>query len=154
MALSRVFSRPKMLSQYLIRPIRSVHHVKVHADESHIAPPTHGHKCYPFLVKGCPKETRFAKTDERGQYLRIDMPGVKQEGLKLTLKGSTLFFEGDAPVDPEFGDFETTGRKYGGSFEFFPAENVDLDNIQCKISAGVLRLFVPHKNFEHEISGY
>ncbi|OMO93592.1 hypothetical protein COLO4_16790 [Corchorus olitorius] len=142
MALSRVFSRPKMLS-HVICPIRSVHVV---AEESNIAPPPPGHKCYPSLVKGCPKETAFNKTDEKGHYFRIDMPGVKKDGLKLTLKGSTLFFQGDAPVEPEFGDFETTGRKYGGSIEFTPAEIFDLGKIQNKISAGVLRLFVPHKN--------
>ncbi|OMP12741.1 hypothetical protein COLO4_02812 [Corchorus olitorius] len=148
MALSRVFSRTKMLRP-VINPIRSVHHVDVHADEAHIAPPTtQGHKCYPFLSSGS-KETVFGKVYlGKGSYLRVDMPGVKQDGLKLTLKGATLFFEGTAHAEPEFDDFDDKGseRKFKGSMEYYPVENYSFDKIQSKISAGVLRVFVPFKN--------
>jgi HSP20 family protein len=90
----------------------------------------------------CPPANIFSKGDE--YIVEMEMPGVKKEGLDITVEGNELSVTGnpsstELPGDPIY--CETSGGRFQRSFEL--SNDVDTSKIQADLKDGVLRLRLP-----------
>jgi HSP20 family molecular chaperone IbpA len=77
--------------------------------------------------------------------LLADMPGVKQDGIDITLEQNILTIYGRAEV-PELSGYSLTYAEYGtGDFRrvFALSNEIDRDGIQATMKNGVLKLILP-----------
>ncbi|KAK3011885.1 hypothetical protein RJ639_012911 [Escallonia herrerae] len=91
----------------------------------------------PFLRKGDTK-TLDTKQEDDGFRLRLDMPGVGRDAVKVWVENGVLFVKGF--------DMTETARFYNGGvlLDDKPLE-LDLDQIEVEIKNGVLKVFIPKK---------
>ncbi|KAJ0267316.1 Alpha crystallin/Hsp20 domain-containing protein [Hirschfeldia incana] len=68
-------------------------------------------------------------------HVRIDMPGLSREDVKLSLKQDTLVIKGENQEEGE-------GRKYSSRIEL-PEEEYKADEIKVEMKNGVLKVVVP-----------
>ena len=82
---------------------------------------------------------------EGGFVLFVDMPGVDEEGVSVTLDGDVLTIEGVAVEDPPAGYSLHTQTWAAGPYRrsFRVSEAVDGDAIRASMRQGVLRLDLP-----------
>jgi HSP20 family protein len=77
--------------------------------------------------------------------LLADMPGVKQDGVEITLEQNILTVYGHVD-EPEFPGYSLTYAEYGmGSYsrKFALSNEIDRDGIQASVKNGVLKLILP-----------
>ncbi|MDZ4835234.1 MAG: Hsp20/alpha crystallin family protein [Candidatus Melainabacteria bacterium] len=77
--------------------------------------------------------------------LLADMPGVKQEGIDITLEQNVLTIRGKVET-PNFPGYSLAYTEYGvGDFErvFALSNEIDRDGIQATVKNGVLKLILP-----------
>lgn len=77
--------------------------------------------------------------------LLADMPGVKQDGVEITLEQNILTVYGHVD-EPEFPGYSLTYAEYGmGSYSrrFTLSNEIDRDGIQASVKNGVLKLNLP-----------
>ena len=72
-----------------------------------------------------------------GCLLRVNMPGVGQDGLRVHLQNNTVFFEGKGEAEHESEE----GRGYKGSFEVI-GMNIKVAKIEPEMRDGILRAFI------------
>ncbi|KAK9276711.1 hypothetical protein L1049_006247 [Liquidambar formosana] len=80
------------------------------------------------------------KEDEEGLYMRLEMPGVGKEGMRIWVENETLLFEGKELKDEN----ETIARHYSGSLSTFIA-SYELNETKATMKNGVLRMMIPKK---------
>ncbi|KAK8921718.1 hypothetical protein KSP39_PZI020356 [Platanthera zijinensis] len=80
-----------------------------------------------------------AKEDKDALYLRIDMPGLGKEGVKVIAERGTLVIKGEC--EAEEGDAESR-RKYSTRIDLAP-ELYKIDEIKAEMKNGVLKIVVP-----------
>ena len=74
-----------------------------------------------------------------------DMPGVKQDGVDITLEQNILTIYGHVD-QPEFPGYNLTYAEYGmGSYRrvFALSNEIDREGIQASVKNGVLKLILP-----------
>jgi HSP20 family protein len=79
-----------------------------------------------------------------GYMLEAEMPGVKKEGLEITLEGNELTILGRREPEAPCGDTlfrERNVADYRRTFELDPA--IDTANVAAKMDQGVLTLTLP-----------
>ena len=79
-----------------------------------------------------------------GYVLEAEMPGVKKEGLEITLEGSELSIVGRRQTEVTPGQAvirESSGRDYRRVFELDPV--VDTGKIAARMDQGILTLTLP-----------
>ncbi|KAJ4835557.1 hypothetical protein Tsubulata_049906 [Turnera subulata] len=81
------------------------------------------------------------KEDENGVYVRMDMPGLGREDVKITVEQNTLVIRGEGPKE-ESGEEEGGGRRYSSRLDL-PPNVFKLDEIKAEMKNGVLKLVVP-----------
>ena len=84
---------------------------------------------------------------EEGLYLRCDLPGVSQEGLRLTATGGALVIAGDRPRQHTEGRVKfTCVERTGGRFRrVIPlATSINTRGARATLRAGVLEVFFPN----------
>jgi HSP20 family protein len=77
--------------------------------------------------------------------LLADMPGVKQDGVDITLEQNILTIYGHAE-QPELPGYNLTYAEYGvGSYKrvFALSNEIDREGIQASVKNGVLKLVLP-----------
>lgn len=77
--------------------------------------------------------------------LLADMPGVKQDGVDITLEQNILTICGHID-EPDFPGYDLTYAEYGiGSYRrvFALSNEIDRDGIQASVKNGVLKLVLP-----------
>jgi HSP20 family molecular chaperone IbpA len=77
--------------------------------------------------------------------LVADMPGVKHDGVDITLEQNVLTIYGHVE-QPEFPGYSLTYSEYGiGSYKrvFALSNEIDGDGIQASVKNGVLKLILP-----------
>lgn len=77
--------------------------------------------------------------------LLADMPGVKQDGVEITLEQNILTIYGHVDA-PEFPGYNLTYAEYGmGGYRrvFALSNEIDRDGIQASVKNGVLKLILP-----------
>ncbi|MFQ5587074.1 MAG: Hsp20/alpha crystallin family protein [Thermodesulfobacteriota bacterium] len=84
---------------------------------------------------------------ENQVVIEVDMPGVSEKGVEMTLKGNELVVTGHVAHEEERDDV-VLYREYGeGHFHrhFVVNETIDREKISLVISEGVLRITLPKK---------
>jgi HSP20 family protein len=83
--------------------------------------------------------------NDEGIVVLADMPGVPKEGLDVQVDKNVLTIKGKITdvasegIKPLYAEFDGTGYQR----QFTLGRDVDIDRINAKMSAGVLRLFLP-----------
>ncbi|XP_020575583.1 small heat shock protein, chloroplastic-like [Phalaenopsis equestris] len=80
-----------------------------------------------------------AREDKDALYLRIDMPGLGKENVKVSAEQGTLLIKGEG--EAEEGD-EDSQRRYSSRIDLAP-ETYKLDSIRAEMKNGVLKVIVP-----------
>jgi HSP20 family protein len=79
-----------------------------------------------------------------GYILEAEMPGVRKDGLEITLEGNQLTIVGHRASEPVNGEAlfqESQNRDYRRLFELDPA--IDTSKVSAKIEQGILTLSLP-----------
>lgn len=84
--------------------------------------------------------------DDTEYLIKVELPEVKKEDVKVTVEGGTLTISGERKAEKE-----EKGRKfhrverYYGRFErsFAIPDNADTDNVKAEFKDGVLRVHLP-----------
>lgn len=104
----------------------------------------------PFQTDGPLKQVETDQVRD-GTLVRMTMPGVGPDGMKVWVVDNTVFYSGEGEIELPGED---SGRSYGGSIEFDPKFN-RAAGVKADIANGVLRLLVPYaKGGEKKKDGY
>ncbi|XAR54534.1 hypothetical protein NMG60_11029706 [Bertholletia excelsa] len=109
---------------------------------------------FPVMVKCPPQKFKMknpfqlggpgnlVEVDEvkEGALVRVTLPGVGPDGIRVWSENNTVFFAGKGEIEY---DGEDSGRRYGGSLEFQP-ELHTADRVKSEMKNGILRLIVPN----------
>ncbi|CAK9173213.1 unnamed protein product [Ilex paraguariensis] len=91
------------------------------------------------------------KEDKEALYIRIDMPGVDKDNVKIRVDQNTLIVKGEGEKESEEDEH---GPIYSGRLEL-PPNVYKLDQIKAEMKNGVLKLIVPNVKEEgrkvHEV---
>lgn len=80
-----------------------------------------------------------AKEKEDGLYLKLDMPGLGKEDVKVSVEQNTLIIKGEGQM--EYED-EESGRRVSSRIDL-PDNLYKINEIKAEMKNGVLKLFVP-----------
>ncbi|XP_074264697.1 putative 57 kDa heat shock protein isoform X2 [Silene latifolia] len=99
---------------------------------------------YQLLVKPGPRGAYESRQVNGGLYVRVDMPGVPPNGVKIFKRGEahTVTFSGKAPI--VWPDCESSGRVYGGYVVL--DRNPEEIDVQMTVVNGSLKLFFPNSD--------
>ncbi|XP_018730058.2 23.6 kDa heat shock protein, mitochondrial isoform X1 [Eucalyptus grandis] len=81
------------------------------------------------------------KEDDKALRLRIDMPGLSKEDVKLAVEQNTLIIRGEGG-EPEGGGDEEGARRYSSRIDL-PLDLYKLEEIKAEMKNGVLKVVVP-----------
>ena len=79
------------------------------------------------------------KEDNHALYLRMDMPGIPKENVKVAVEQNTLVIRGEGEKESEDDE---VGRKYSSRIDL-PPNLYKIDNIKAEMKNGVLKVIVP-----------
>ena len=82
-----------------------------------------------------------AREEEDALHLRVDMPGLGKEHVRVSAEGSTLIIEGELEGEGE-GEEDGERRRYRSRIEL-PDEVYRMDGIRAEMKNGVLKVTVP-----------
>lgn len=91
----------------------------------------------PFQSAG-PKEVLEVDTLKDGILVRVAMPSVGEDGIKVWLENNTVYFTGKGDIEVES---EESGRKYGGSLEF-STDCCKAEKVEAQMKNGILRMVI------------
>ncbi|KAK2975826.1 hypothetical protein RJ640_022843 [Escallonia rubra] len=80
-----------------------------------------------------------AKETEDGLYLRLDMPGLSKEDVKVSVEQNTLIIRGEGEKESEE---EESGRRYSSRIEL-PEKLYKTNDVKAEMKNGVLKVVVP-----------
>ncbi|KAM0868536.1 hypothetical protein ACQ4PT_041249 [Festuca glaucescens] len=84
-----------------------------------------------------------AKEDDDAVYLKVPMPGLGKEHVKVSAEQNNLVIKGECEKEPWDGDKDDAAvSKYIGRIEM-PANAFKMDKIKAEMKNGVLRVTVP-----------
>ncbi|KAM0864177.1 hypothetical protein ACQ4PT_044097 [Festuca glaucescens] len=84
-----------------------------------------------------------AKEDDDAVYLKVPMPGLGKEHVKVSAEQNNLVIKGEGEKEPWDGDKDDAAvPKYIGCIEM-PANAFKMDKIKAEMKNGVLRVTVP-----------
>ncbi|XP_062146740.1 small heat shock protein, chloroplastic [Alnus glutinosa] len=87
-----------------------------------------------------PRRGFDVKEDDNALYIRMDMPGVGKENVKVSVEQNTLIIKGEAEKESEEG--EESGRRYSSRLDL-PPSLYKLDSVRAEMKNGVLKVLVP-----------
>lgn len=79
------------------------------------------------------------KEDNEALYLRMDMPGLAKEHVKVSVEQNTLTIKGEGEKET---DDEDSRRRYSSRIDL-PPELFKVDKIKAEMKNGVLKVIVP-----------
>ncbi|KAL5982248.1 hypothetical protein ACLOJK_016319 [Asimina triloba] len=97
---------------------------------------------FPALTRGMavvPGRGWDAREDEECLHLRIDMPGLGKDDVKVSVEQNTLVIKGEGAKE---SDEEESGRRYSSRIDLLP-NCYKMDGIKAEMKNGVLRIVVP-----------
>ena len=80
-----------------------------------------------------------AKETDDGLYLRVDMPGLSKEDVKVCVEQNTLVIKGEGAKE---GDDEESVNRYTSRIDL-PEKMYQTDQIKAEMKNGVLKVVVP-----------
>lgn len=93
----------------------------------------------PRSMAGGSRRSWDVKEDNDALFLRMDMPGLGKEDVKVSVEQNTLVIKGHGEKEPEA---EESGRRYSSRIEL-PQNFYKLGEIKAEMKNGVLRVVVP-----------
>ncbi|KAK9144394.1 hypothetical protein Sjap_004297 [Stephania japonica] len=93
------------------------------------------------VIGGVMRRGWDAREDDKGLYLRVDMPGLGKENVKVSVEENTLTIRGEGEKESE-EDQESGIRRYSSRINL-PPKLFKLDQIKAEIKNGVLKVVVP-----------
>ncbi|KAK3434590.1 hypothetical protein EUGRSUZ_D02073 [Eucalyptus grandis] len=81
------------------------------------------------------------KEDDSALYLRMDMPGLSREDVKVSVEQNTLTIKGEGEKESEEEE-EESGRRYSSRLDL-PPNLYKLGEIKAEMKNGVLKVVVP-----------
>lgn len=79
------------------------------------------------------------REDDNALYLRMDMPGLSKEDVKVSVEQNTLIIKGEAAKESED---EEDRRRFSSRLDL-PANLYELNSIKAEMKNGVLKVAVP-----------
>lgn len=79
------------------------------------------------------------REDDDALFLRMDMPGLGKENVKVTIEQNTLIIKGEAEKEYEE---EENARRFSSRLDL-PSNLYKLDSIKAEMKNGVLRVMIP-----------
>jgi HSP20 family protein len=86
--------------------------------------------------------------DEKSVVLKLEVPGIEEKDLDVSVENHTLTVKGERKFDKEEKEqnFHRIERRYGSFFRAFTLPNtVDTESVAASYSAGVLKLELKKK---------
>lgn len=86
--------------------------------------------------------------DEKAVVLKLEVPGVEEKDLDVSVEKNTLTVKGERKFEKEEKEenFHRIERRYGSFFRAFTLPGtVDTENVQASYNAGVLKLELKKK---------
>lgn len=80
-----------------------------------------------------------ARETEDALHLRVDMPGLGKEDVKISVEQNTLIIKGEGAKE---GDEEESARRYTSRIDL-PDKLYKIDQIRAEMKNGVLKVVVP-----------
>ncbi|XP_027079751.2 heat shock 22 kDa protein, mitochondrial [Coffea arabica] len=103
----------------------------------------------PFLKAGN-RNILELQSDEEAARIRVDMPGVEKDGVKIWFENGDLKIEGvevAAGVGTD-GGMDEEARKYAITVKIFEPEMLKKDEATAVMKNGVLKMVIPKLKFE------
>ncbi|PSS11530.1 Small heat shock protein [Actinidia chinensis var. chinensis] len=86
-----------------------------------------------------PRRGWNVKEDNDALYLRIEMPGLDKDHVKISVEQNTLIFKGEGEKESEDDEF---GPRYSSRIDL-PPNLYKIDHIKAEMKNGVLKIVVP-----------
>ncbi|KAG7541545.1 Alpha crystallin/Hsp20 domain [Arabidopsis thaliana x Arabidopsis arenosa] len=83
------------------------------------------------------------KEKDDALYLRIDMPGLSREDVKLSLEQDTLVIRGEGKYEDDGGEEGESGNRKFTSRIGLPEKIYKVDEIKAEMKNGVLKVVIP-----------
>ncbi|CAE6177901.1 unnamed protein product [Arabidopsis arenosa] len=83
------------------------------------------------------------KEKDDALYLRIDMPGLSREDVKLALEQDTLVIRGEGKYEDDGGEEGESGNRKFTSRIGLPEKIYKVDEIKAEMKNGVLKVVIP-----------
>lgn len=83
------------------------------------------------------------KEKDDALYLRIDMPGLSREDVKLALEQDTLVIRGEGKYEDDAGEEGESGNRRFTSRIGLPDKIYKIDEIKAEMKNGVLKVVIP-----------
>ncbi|XP_047962534.1 heat shock 22 kDa protein, mitochondrial-like [Salvia hispanica] len=93
----------------------------------------------PVMSGGGGRRSWDARETEEGLQLRVDMPGLGKEDVKVSVEQNTLVIRGEGKKENEEDE---SGRRYTSRIDL-PEKLYKTDEIKAEMKNGVLKVFVP-----------
>ncbi|KAF9600494.1 hypothetical protein IFM89_009943 [Coptis chinensis] len=103
---------------------------------------------HPFLSPSCGRKNWSRMEDKEALHLRIDMPGLGKEDVKVSVEDNILIIKGEEPKEVQ-GDNVRAAKIYSHNF-VTPTEVYKVDQIKAEMKNGVLMVIVPKVKYEEK----
>ncbi|KAK1264266.1 hypothetical protein QJS04_geneDACA009329 [Acorus gramineus] len=97
-------------------------------------------------IRGAGSRGWNAREDEEGLHLKLDMPGLGKEDVKVSVEQNMLVIKGEGEKESPDAE-EVTRRRYSSRIEL-PSDAYKLDEIKAEMKNGVLKVVVPRMKEE------
>lgn len=89
------------------------------------------------------------KEDDDALYMRVDMPGLGKEDVKVSVEQNTLVIRGEGERESEDGE---SRRRYSTRVDL-PTNLYQIDKIKAEMKNGILKVVVPkvHKEERKDV---
>ncbi|CAK9181940.1 unnamed protein product [Ilex paraguariensis] len=102
----------------------------------------------PFQISG-PQGAYEAKKVEDGFFVRMEMPGIDKQDVRLWVEYGNVYIKGEGKKE---SNHEDSGRTYSGSVEL-SSSSFQPEKIMAEMKNGVLRMVIPKRKKYEEMSG-
>lgn len=92
---------------------------------------------------GGPRRGFDVREDDGALYMRVDMPGLGKEDVKVSVEQDSLIIRGEGENDWEVEEEEGRRKRRYTSRIDLPQELYKLDQIKAVMKNGVLKILVP-----------
>ncbi|XP_055819459.1 heat shock 22 kDa protein, mitochondrial-like [Solanum dulcamara] len=102
----------------------------------------------PFQISG-PRGAYEAKNMEEGMYVRMEMPGIDKEDVKVLIVYGNITIKGEGKKE---STHEDSGRTYSANIEI-SSDSYQPQFVQVNMKNGVLRMLIPKFKNPQEVTG-
>ncbi|KAK4338253.1 hypothetical protein RND71_042740 [Anisodus tanguticus] len=101
----------------------------------------------PFQISG-PRGAYEAKNMEEGMYVRMEMPGIDKEDVKVSINYGNISIQGEGKESKH----EDTGRTYSANIEIC-SNSYQPQFMEAEMKNGILRMLIPKSKTPQGVNG-